>query len=165
MERLCSNMVEQKLDLLVSNLNKKFVILKEMADVLDTQLQLLNTSDIQMEELDMCMEKQGSLTEKLESLNEEADFLYEYLQKADISVGADDVSKIAHIKELLVQIATDFDNLQEKEQSARRRMDAFFQKERKNFRDGRRSSKAAFDYYKSMSGANVVPPQFMDWKK
>lgn len=158
-------MVEQELDLLTSNLNKKSVLLKEMSDVLERQLQLLDTSDMQMEELDLCMEKQGNLTEELESLNEEADSLYEYLQKADISAEVGNASKIAHIKELLTQITTDFDNLQEKEQSARQRLDALFQKERKNFGDGRRSSKAAFDYYRNMSGANVVPPQFMDWKK
>ena len=158
-------MVGQKLDLLASNLNKKSVLLKEMAEVLEQQLQLLNTSDMQMEELDLCMEKQGSLTEELESLNTEADSLYEYLQKSDISAETGNASKIAHIKELLAQITTDFDNLQEKEQNARQMMDAFFHKERKNFGDGRRSSKAAFDYYKNMSGANVVPPQFMDWKK
>jgi len=158
-------MVGQKLDSLESNLNKKSVLLKEMAEVLEQQLQLLNTSDMQLEELDLCMEKQGNLTEELESLNEEADSLYEYLQKADISAEAGNASKIVHIKELLAQITTDFDILQEKEQNARQRMEAFFQKERKNFGDGRRSSKAAFDYYKNMSGANVVPPQFMDWKK
>ena len=158
-------MVGQKLDSLESNLNKKSVLLKEMAEVLEHQLRLLDASDLQMEELDKCMEKQGSLTEELESLNTEADSLYEYLQKADISAGTGNTSKIAHIKELLAQITTDFDILQEKEQSARRRMEAFFKKERKNFGDGRRSSKAALDYYKNMSGANVVPPQFMDQKK
>lgn len=158
-------MVEQKMDLLTSNLNKKSSLLKEMADVLDKQLQLMDASDTQLEELDLCMEKQGNLTEELESLNAETDSLYEYLQKADISAEANNASKIAQIKELLTQITTDFDNLQEKEQNARQRMDAFFQKERKNFGDGRRSSKAAFDYYRNMSGANVIPPQFMDQKK
>ena len=157
-------MVEQKMDLLTSNLNKKSSLLKEMADVLDKQLQLMDASDTQLEELDLCMEKQGNLTEELESLNAEADSLYEYLQKADISAEANNASKIAQIKELLTQITTDFDNLQEKEQNARQRMEAFFRKERKNFGDGRRSSKAAFDYYKNMSGANVVPPQYMDQK-
>lgn len=158
-------MVEQKMDLLTSNLNKKSSLLKEMADVLDKQLQLMDASDTQLEELDLCMEKQGNLTEELESLNAEADSLYEYLQKADISAEANNASKIAQIKELLTQITTDFDNLQEKEQNARQRMEAFFRKERKNFGDGRRSSKAAFDYYRNMSGANVIPPQFMDQKK
>ena len=158
-------MIGQKLDSLESNLNKKSVLLKEMAEVLEQQLQLLNTSDMQMEELDLCMEKQGNLTEELETLNEEADSLYDYLQKADISSETDNTSKIAHIRELLSQIATDFDNLQEKEQNARQVLDAFFHKERKIFGDGRRSSKVALDYYKNMSGSNVVPPQFMDWKK
>lgn len=153
------------MDLLTSNLNKKSSLLKEMADVLDKQLQLMDASDTQLEELDLCMEKQGNLTEELESLNAEADSLYEYLQKADISAEANNASKIAQIKELLTQITTDFDNLQEKEQNARQRMEAFFRKERKNFGDGRRSSKAAFDYYRNMSGANVIPPQFMDQKK
>lgn len=153
------------MDLLTINLNKKSSLLKEMADVLDKQLQLMDASDTQLEELDLCMEKQGNLTEELESLNAETDSLYEYLQKADISAEANNASKIAQIKELLTQITTDFDNLQEKEQNAKQRMEAFFRKERKNFGDGRRSSKAAFDYYRNMSGANVIPPQFMDWKK
>ena len=58
-------MVEQKMDLLTINLNKKSSLLKEMADVLDKQLQLLDVADIQLEELDRCMEKQGNLTEEL----------------------------------------------------------------------------------------------------
>ena len=158
-------MVGQKLDSLESNLHKKASLLKEMADVLDKQLQLLDVADIQLEELDRCMEKQGNLTEELETLNEESDALYEYLRTANISSDASNVPKIARIRELISQITTGFDDLQEKEQSVRQRMEVFFQKERKNFGDGRRSSKAALDYYKSMSYSNVVPPQFMDQKK
>ena len=158
-------MIGQKLDLLSCNLKKKDELLAKMGEVLDKQLQLLNVSDVQLEELDLCMEMHGNLTEELERLNAEADSLYEYLQKTDISSEANNASKIAHIKELLSQITTDFDNLQEKEKDTRRRMDVFFQKERKNFGDGRRSSKAALDYYKSMNGSNVVAAQFMDQKK
>ena len=158
-------MVGQKLDLLESNLNKKAVLLKKMADVLNEQLQLLDTSDMQLEELDICMEKQDGLTEELEALNEEADTLYEYLKTKDVSSDKENVPKIVRIQGLLSQLTKDFDALQEKEQSARKQMDAYFQKERKNFGTGRRSSKAALDYYMNMSGSTVVPPQFMDRKK
>ena len=158
-------MVGQKLDLLESNLNKKTVLLKEMADVLNEQLQLLDSSDMQLEELDICMEKQDGLTEELEALNEEADTLYEYLKTKDVSSDKANVPKIVRIKELLSQIAEDFDVLQEKEQNVKKQMEGFLQKERKNFGTGRRSSKAALDYYMSMSGSTVVPPQFMDRKK
>lgn len=158
-------MVGQKLDLLESNLNKKTVLLKEMADVLNEQLQLLDSSDMQLEELDICMEKQDGLTEELEALNEEADTLYEYLKTKDVSSDKANVPKIARIQEILSQLTKDFDVLQEKELSVKKQMEGFLQKERKNFGTGRRSSKAALDYYMNMSGSTVVPPQFMDRKK
>ena len=158
-------MVGQKLDLLESNLNKKMLLLKKMTDILNEQLQLLDSSDIQLEELDVYMERQDGLTEELEALNVEADTLYEYLKLTDVSSDKANVPKIVRIQELLSQLTKDFDALQEKEQSARKQMDAYFQKERKNFGTGRRSSKAALDYYMNMSGSTVVPPQFMDRKK
>lgn len=165
MERLFNGMVGQKLDLLESNLNKKATLLKKMADVLNEQLQLLDTSDMQLEELDVCMEKQDSLTEELEALNEEADTLYEYLQTKDGSFDKANVPKIARIQELLSQLTNDFDTLQEKELRVKKQMEKFLHKERKNFGTGRRSSKAALDYYMNMSGSTMVPPQFMDRKK
>lgn len=158
-------MVGQKLDLLESNLNKKTVLLKKMTDILNEQLQLLDSSDMQLEELDVCMERQDGLTEELEALNVEADTLYEYLKMTDVSSDKANVPKITRIKELLSQITKDFDALQEKEQSVKNRLEGFLQKERKNFGTGRRSSKAALDYYMNMSGSTVVPPQFMDRKK
>ncbi len=158
-------MVGQKLDLLESNLNKKAVLLKKMADVLNEQLQLLDASDMQLEELDICMEKQDDLTLELETLNAESDALYECLKMTDVASDKENVPKIVRIQGLLSQLTKDFDALQEKEQSARKQMDAYFQKERKNFGTGRRSSKAALDYYMNMSGSTVVPPQFMDRKK
>jgi len=158
-------MVEQELDLLICNLNKKAELLVKMSEVLDKQLQFLDESELQLEELDSCMEIQSDLTEELESLNNESDAIYEYLQTVNISTEGGTTSKIVRIRELLSQITTDFANLQEKEQSTKQRLEAFFQKERKNFGTGRRSSKAALDYYKNMSGANVVSAQFMDQKK
>ena len=158
-------MVGQKLDLLEENLNKKDVLLKKITEVLDKQLQLLELSELSIEELDACVEMQGTLTEELEVLNKEADELYGYLKTVDVSSDKANVSKIARIKELIPQITNDFTASREKEQKARQKIEAFFRKERKNFGAGRRSSKAALDYYKSMSGSTVVPPQFMDQKK
>lgn len=158
-------MVGQKLDLYENNLNKKIVLLQEMTGILDRQMQLFESPDMQPEELDLCMEKQGVLTEELEVLNEESDELYSYFQAADIGNGLSDVSKIAKIKELLSRLAGEYTQLQDKEQGVRKQMEEFFQKERKNFGAGRRSSKAALNYYRNMSGSTVVPPQFMDRKK
>ena len=158
-------MVGQKLDLLESNLNKKMLLLKKMTDILNEQLQLLDSSDMQLEELDVCMERQDGLTEELEALNVEADTLYEYLKMTDVSSDKANVPKIVRIQELLSQLTKDFDALQEKELSVKKQMEGFLQKERKNFGTGRRSSKAALDYYMNMSGSTVVPPQFMDRKK
>ena len=57
------------------------------------------------------------------------------------------------------------ESLQKKEQSNKQKLEIYFQNERKDLGTGRRSSKAALDYYKSMNRSNVIPPQFMDQKK
>jgi len=158
-------MVGRKLDLLESNLNKKAVLLEKMADVMNEQLQLLDSSDAQLEGLDVYMEKQDVLTEELEALNEEADTLYEYLKTKDVSFDKANAPKIERIQELLSQLTKDFDVLQQKELYVKKQMEGFLQKERRNFGTGRRSSKAALDYYMNMSGSTVVSPQFMDRKK
>jgi len=158
-------MTAQRLDLLENNLNKKVALIKELAEVLDKQQELLNSSGVDLDLFDAYIDKQDALTESMEILNEEADELYQYLTKAQELSNAEYESAIGRIKELNAQLFADFDELQKKEQNVKNQIEMYFQKERKNFGDGRRSSKAALDYYKNMSGANVIPPQFMDQKK
>ena len=55
--------------------------------------------------------------------------------------------------------------IQAQEARNRKLIEDYFRKEKEGIRMGRKSSKAAVDYYKNMNKSSVVMPLFMDSKK
>ena len=55
--------------------------------------------------------------------------------------------------------------VQAQEARNKKLIEEYFRRQREGIREGRKSSKAAFDYYKNMSKSSVVMPQIMDQKK
>lgn len=158
-------MVEKDLELLEQNLVKKSDLIDQLLGLSDKQLTLLESSTMTAEIFDSCMEEQDEQIQKLVILNEEAEELYERLYLEELLVKGPYALQISRLKALISQIMEKTCSLQEKEQLNKQKLEAYFQNERKNLGSGRRSSKAALDYYKSMNRSNVIPPQFMDRKK
>lgn len=158
-------MVEAKLKSLEENLLKKDTLLDKLHLLCDKQLDLLEDSNMEAEDFDNCMEEQDGLLQELTGLNEEADELYECLHTEVFSADGPYVVQIEVLRNMISKVMDKFDSLQTKEQTKKEKLDSYFERERKAFGTGRKSSKAALDYYKSMSRSGVVPPQFMDQKK
>lgn len=158
-------MVENDLKLLEQNLVKKNELLDRLQELYDKQLSLLDGSSMSAEDFDACMDELDDRLQELVVLNEEADELYERLRLEEFSVDGPYAAQIACLRTWISQIMDKANSLQEKEQTNKQKMQAYFQKERKNFGAGRRSSKAALDYYRNMNRSNIIPPQFMDQKK
>lgn len=158
-------MIENKLGLLQQNLEKKRELIDKMLKASEEQTALWESSEMQAEELDASIEELDVYTQELVLLNEEADELYRELSSKDFVSDEKYSAQIGQIKELLSMLTDKTGLLQKKEQFNRRKMEMFFQEERNSIGAGRRTSKAALDYYKSMNRSNVVPPQFMDRKK
>ena len=55
--------------------------------------------------------------------------------------------------------------IQAQEARNKKLVEDYFRRERNSLNRNRKSSKAAYDYYKSMSQTNVVQPRFMDNKQ
>lgn len=158
-------MVEKNLDLLEQNLEKKNGVLDCLLEVCDKQTVLLKSPSVELEAFDGCMEEQDKGVQELILLNDEAEDLYEQLRSENLLINGPYGEQIKRLRALISQIMDKTSLLQEKEQSNKQRMEAYFQMERKSFGTGRRSSKAALDYYRNMNRSNVIPPQFMDQKK
>ena len=158
-------MVENDLKRLKANLLQKREILDKLHSLCDKQSALLENADMEAEVFDGCMDEQDGLLQELILLNEESDDLYECLRLEKFSADGPYADQINSMKALIAQIMDKTNSLQEKEQINKQKLDTYFESERKNLGSGRRSSKAAMDYYKSMNRSNVVPPQFMDQKK
>lgn len=158
-------MVEEKLKRLEQNLLKKDELLNCLYELFDKQSALLDDIDMETELFDNCMDEQDQLLQQVVALNEEADELYECLRLEKLTLDGSCADQIERLKALLSKVMDKTESLQKKEQSNKQKLEVYFQNERKNFGTGRRSSKAALDYYKNMNRSNVIPPQFMDQKK
>jgi len=158
-------MVEKKLHLLEQNLEKKSDLLGKLLELCDKQNAVLDSSSWDAEDFDACMAEQDIFLQELDRLNVEADELYSFLASEDFSSNEKYDEQIGRIKNLISQLENKTILFQEKEQFTKQKLEVYFQNERKTFGSGRRSSKAALDYYRNMNRSNVVPPQFMDQKK
>ncbi len=158
-------MMEKNLNLLKLNLEKKEELIDKLLGISERQLAVLESSSMDMEMFDDYMDEQDVYVQELVGLNEEADALYREISLEESGVDGKYSVLTGQIRELLKRLTEKNSALQEKEQISKQKLERYFQEERQNFGTGRRTSKAALDYHKSMNRSNVVPPQFMDQKK
>lgn len=158
-------MVKDNLKRLEQNLIRKSELLDKLQELNDRQLTFFDDSDMEAEEFDNYMEEYEERLQELTTLNEEADELYKSLQSEQFSESGPYAIQIDTLKKLISEVADKTSFYQEKEESVKRNLEDYFDGERKSIGSGRKTSKAALDYYRSMNRSNVIPPQFMDQKK
>ena len=158
-------MIENYLGILENSLCKKLSVLDEIAVYNSAQEQLLKKEKLSLEELDENMKQKDALILKLTELDEGFESLYgrikEQLQ-ADRDVYRE---QIRRLQELISRVTEKSVSIQAQEARNKKLLEEYFAGERSQLRQGRKSSKAAYGYYKSMSNSNVIPSQFMDQKK
>lgn len=157
-------MVEKELKRLAQNLEKKNEMLDRLHDLCDKQFLLLDDADMTAEVFDACMDEQDELLQELIALDEETEKIYESLQVEKV-IQYDGVIQKEYLESLTSQIMDKTCSLQEKEVLKKQKMGVYFESVRRSLGIGRKTSKAALDYYKSMNRSNIIPPQFMDQKK
>ncbi len=158
-------MAIHNLNLLETNLIKKNTVLDKLIALADKQGELLNADSIIIEDFDSCMDEQDALLEELMQLDDGFEQLCEKVAEELTDKANECTAQIEHIRQINQEHFNKSKDLQEKEASNKERLEQYFDKERKAIGSGRRSSKAAMDYYKSMSRSAIIPPQFMDQKK
>lgn len=158
-------MFEKTLNALEESLNEKITVIEELQKLSDKQSVLLVETSLSVEEFDACIDEQDGLVNRLVKLDEEFETLYENLQMSLPPDRSPYASQIARVQELTERLENQAELLSQKEAANKQKLEVYFSKERKNFGAGRRSSKAALDYYTSMSGSNMTPAYFMDQKQ
>lgn len=158
-------MLDKEWKCLEQNLEKKNELLGKLHELCDKQSALLDADDMEAEAFDIYMDKQDELLQELIALDKETENIYTSLQSEKMSQDSTNATKIDYLKNLTSQIVEKSHSLQEKEAIKKQKLDAYFESVRRNLGVGRKSSRAALDYYKSMNHSNIIPPQFMDQKK
>lgn len=157
--------MENYLNVLEDSLHKKIQVLGRIQDYNARQQEIFQSDTVNMEEFDQYVEEKGGLVEELERLDSGFEALYANLAeqlKADRTRYAEQIRTLQG----LIKRVTDMGvAVQAQEARNKKLIEDYFRRSREDLAQDRKTSKAAYDYYKNMSNTNFVPPQFMDSKQ
>ena len=157
--------MENYLNILEESLQKKLKVLEEIALYNQGQEELLKKEKISLEELDENMNQKEELIQKVTALDEGFETLYERIKEQILTHKDDYKEQIRKLQQLISQVTEKSVSIQAQEARNKKLIEDYFKKERSQLRQNRQSSKAAYNYYKSVNNTNVVMPQMMDQKK
>ena len=158
-------MINNYLEILETSLQKKSAVLDEIMEYNKRQEQLLKSEKVSMEDLDANMEQKDELIQKLTDLDEGFETLYRRI-KEQLSDNKDIYKvQIKRLQELISQITEKSVSVQAQEARNKKLIENYFLKEKSQLRQGKKASKAAYGYYKSMNNSGAMSSQFMDQKK
>ncbi|MCM1327502.1 MAG: hypothetical protein NC094_11910 [Bacteroidales bacterium] len=158
-------MMENYLNILEESLHKKLEVLDKIEDYNTKQHEIFSEEKASLDEFDEAIEEKGKLIEQLTRLDDGFESLYAKVSEELQSNKAKYAEQIKRMQELVKQVTDKSVSVQAQEARNKALIEEYFAKERAGIRNNRKSSKAAFDYYKSMSSAAAMNPQFMDSKQ
>lgn len=158
-------MMDNYLGILEESLQKKLKVLEEIAVYNKEQEQLLRKESVSLEELDENMSHKDELIQKVTALDEGFETLYERIKEQILTHKDDYKEQIRKLQQLISQVTEKSVSIQAQEARNKKLIEDYFKRERSQLRQNRQSSKAAYNYYKSVNNTNVVMPQMMDQKK
>lgn len=158
-------MTENYLTLLEESLQKKLQVMEEIQQYNLKQQKLFQSDKVDLDSFDEAVEEKDNLIKKLTALDNGFESLYSKVKKELESNRDKYRDQIKRLQKLVTEVTETSVSIQAQEARNKALIEEYFRRERENIRSGRRSSKAAYDYYKNMNRSSVVLPQIMDKKK
>lgn len=153
------------LRILEESLRKKLKVLDKIQVYNEKQYESFSAEEVDMAGFDVAIEEKGKLIEELTKLDEGFETLYanmaEQLQKKKSKYA----SQIENLQDLIRQVTEKSVSIQAQESRNKALIEAYFSKEKKQIREGRVSSKAAYGYYKNLDKASLEANRAFDLKK
>ena len=156
--------MESQLTILAESLDKKLAVLKEIQAYNVEQEKSFTSGQADLDSFDAAVEKKGQLIEKLQRLDVGFETMYAKLSEELQGNREKYAEQIKVLKQKVTAVTELSVTVQAQEKRNKKLVEEFFNRERAGIRNSRKSSKAAYDYYKNMNNSNFVPPQFMDSK-
>lgn len=158
-------MTSSYLDILEDSLKKKKTVLESIEKYNLSQSELLKDEKFDMEQFDALVDKKDACIEELEKLDEGFETVYEQI-KEDLSHNRElYTGQIKRLQELISQVTEKSVSIQAQESRNKDMVSVHFKKERETLGQGRKSSKAAYSYYKNLNKAVREDASIMDMKK
>ncbi|TCL54018.1 hypothetical protein EDD76_12329 [Kineothrix alysoides] len=157
-------MIENYLQVLEQSMHKKTDILSRIQEINLNQEQILKNEG-SVEDFGATIDEKEKLIEELSKLDEGFETLYRHIEEQLVGGREQYKSQIAKLQQLIVEVTEKSVAIQAQETRNYKLAQNYFTVGRKTLQKNRTTSKAALDYYKSMSNSQIVQPQFMDKKK
>ncbi len=129
------------------------------------QQKIFQSGDGDMDQFDEAIAEKGDLIDKLALLDSGFEKLYAQVAEQLKGNRSKYAAQIAVLKGLVAEVTETGVAIQAQEARNKKLIEDYFRREREGIREGRKSSKAAINYYKNMNKSSVVMPYFMDSKK
>jgi predicted nuclease with TOPRIM domain len=139
-----------------------------MAEIQDYNLRqqrIFQSNEVNLDKFDEYVDEKGKLIDRLTALDNGFEKLYANVAEELSGNREQYAAQIKILQGLVTKVTEQSVAIQAQETRNKKMMEDFFRKERDGIRMGRKTSKAAIGYYKTMSKSAVVAPQFMDSKK
>lgn len=158
-------MEQNYLDILEDSLNKKKEVLDKIIELNEKQKECLCEDNIQLESFDLYIDEKNQHIKLLEQLDVGFEVIYSKVEDELKNSREQYADNIRRMQQLIRDITDKSASIQVQELRNRNMINMFFGRKRNEIKDGRRSTKAAMNYYNVQSSVNAVTPQFMDKKK
>lgn len=158
-------MISNYLKVLEESLVKKSGVLDEIQSANQAQNELLKAEKLDMEAYDKYVDVKDACIQKLEKLDEGFESLYDKIREELLNHKAQYAEQIKKIQLLISEVTEKSVSVQAMEARNRDAVTAFFNREKQALGNGRKTSKAAYGYYKSLDKAMRENASYMDMKK
>lgn len=156
--------MENHLAILAEGLDRKIQVLKQIKECCDRQAEVLSQEEVELEAFDKEFEEKDKLIEEMTRLDDGFDPLYKELSKELQDNKAKYAAQIKELQERIEKVTELSVSIQTQETRNKKAVEEYFARTRNGIRQNRQSSKAAYDYYKNMSGISLSTSRFMDDK-
>lgn len=153
------------LDIMVQSLRKKLTVLDKIQAYNDKQHECFSSENVQMEQFDEAIEEKGKLIEQLTRLDDGFEILYANMAEELKNNKQQYVKEIKELQDLIAQVTEKSVTIQTQEARNKALIEAYFAKEKNQIRQGRKSSQAAYGYYKNLDKAVLEANRVFDLKK
>ena len=153
------------LTLLEESLRRKLQVMEEIQKYNMRQQEIFQSGEVDIDKFDEYVAEKGVLIDKLTALDSGFEKLYAKVSEELQGSREQYADQIRTLQGLVTQVTDRSVDIQAQEARNKKLVEDFFRRERDGIKIGRKSTKAAIGYYKTMSNTALVAPQFMDSKK
>lgn len=156
--------MNNSLSVLSESLDMKLDVLGKIQEYTDKQKAVFETESPDIDEYDRLVDEKDELVDKLISLDDGFEKLYQEVSDELKDNRERYAGDIRNLQEKISRITEISASIQAQESRNKKMIEEYFARERQGIKKSRVSSKAAYDYYRNMSGMNLQTSGFMDSK-